>query len=97
LPANSVRTDTGDISSHLQAEVMVGDPDGKPFVEQVRVTARETFKLNALIKVKSFEMTSSYAIDDKGQPRLASQSANSVGSLFGIPGGETSRVTFTYR
>jgi hypothetical protein len=97
LPANSVRTDTSDISSHLKAEVIVGDRDGKPFVEQVQMSARETFKLNALIKVKTFEMTSRYAVDGKGPPRLANQTANSVGSLFGIPGGETSQVSFTYR
>jgi hypothetical protein len=97
LPANSVRTDTSDISSHLKAEVIVGNNDGKPFVEQVHFSARETFKLNALIKVKAFDMTSSYAVDGNGPPRLSSQSANSVGSLFGIPGGETSKVSFTYR
>jgi hypothetical protein len=97
LPENSVRTDTGDISSHLKAEAVVGSRDGKPFVERVHVSARETFKLNALIKVKSFDMVSTYAIDGDGRPRLASQSANSVGSLFGIPGGESSQVTFTYR
>jgi hypothetical protein len=97
LPANSVRTDTGDISSHLKAEATVGTRNGKPFVEQVHVSARETFKLNALIKVKSFDMVSTYALDSEGQPRLASQSANSVGSVFGIPGGETSQATFTYR
>jgi hypothetical protein len=97
LPPNSVRTDTGDISSHLQAEALVGTRDGKPFVEQVHVTARETFKLNPLIKVKSFDMVSTYAMDAGGRPRLASQTAESVGSVFGIIGGETSKVSFTYR
>jgi hypothetical protein len=28
---------------------------------------------------------------------LAGQTANSVGSVFGIIGGESSQVTFTYR
>jgi hypothetical protein len=97
LPANSVRTDTGDISSHLKAEAFVATRGGKPFVESLHVTARETFKLNALIKVKSFDMVSTYAIDSNGRPRLAGQTANSVGSVFGIIGGESSQVTFTYR
>lgn len=97
LPPNSVRTDTDDISSHLKAEALVGTRDGKPFVEQVHVTARETFKLNALIKVRSFDMVSTYAVDAGGRPRLASQTAESVGSVFGIIGGETSKVSFTYR
>jgi hypothetical protein len=97
LPPNSVRTDTDDISSHLKAEALVGTRDGKPFVEQVHVTARETFKLNALIKVRSFDMVSTYAVDAGGRPRLASQTAESVGSVFGIIGGETSKVSFNYR
>ena len=97
LPANSVRTDTGDISSHLKAEAVIGSRDGKPFVEQVHVTARETFKLNSLITVKTFDMVSNYKLDANGRPRLASQSADSVGSVFGFTGGEKSQVTFTYR
>lgn len=97
LPANSVRTDTSDISAHLKADVVVSSRDGRPFVEQVHVTARETFKLNSLIKVKTFDMVSNYKLDAGGRPRLASQTADSVGSVFGFTGGETSEVTFTYR
>jgi hypothetical protein len=96
LPANSVLTDTSDISSHLQAEAVIDNRGGKPFVESVHVSARETFMLNALIKVKAFDLVSSYKRDSSGRPRLASQTADSHGSLLGIPGGETSQVTFTY-
>ena len=53
--------------------------------------------LNALIKVKTFDMVSNYKLDAGGRPRLASQTADSVGSVFGFTGGETSEVTFTYR
>lgn len=97
LPANSIRTDTNDISSHLKAEAVIGKQGGKPFVESVHVSARESFMLNALIKVKAFDLVSSYQLDSKGRPRLASQTADSRGSVFGIPGGESSQVTFTYR
>jgi hypothetical protein len=96
LPANSVRTDTADISSHLKAEAVIDNRGGKPFVESVHVSARESFMLNALIKVKAFDLVSSYQRDSKGRPRLASQTADSQGSLLGFPGGESSQVTFTY-
>lgn len=97
LPADSIYGDSGDISEHLKAEALVNTRGAKPFVERLHVTARETFKLNALIKVKSFDMVSTYKLDAGGRPRLASQTADSMGSVFGIPGGESSQVTFTYR
>jgi hypothetical protein len=97
LPANSVLTDTGDISGHLKAEAVIDNRGGKPFVESVHVSARESFMLNSLIKVKAFDLVSSYQRDGNGRPRLASQTADSHGSVFGIPGGESSQVTFTYR
>jgi hypothetical protein len=97
LPPGSVSTDTGDISAHLKAEVTLSNRGGQPWVEHVRVTARETFKLNALITVKSFEQLSDYKLDANGRPRLASQSADSMGSMFGFSGGETSETTYAYR
>lgn len=97
LPPGSVSTDTGDISKHLKAEVTLSNRGGQPWVEHVRITARETFKLNALITVKSFEQLSDYKLDANGRPRLASQSADSMGSMFGFSGGEKSETTYAYR
>lgn len=97
LPPGSVRTDKADISSHLRADAIVGTHAGHAFVERVHVSAREGFKLNLLIKVTSFEQISDYKIDADGHPRLASQSADSAGTMFGFPGGETSQITYAYR
>lgn len=97
LPAGTVRTDNSDISGHLQAEVTLSERGGEPWVERVKVTAREPFKLNMLIKVLSFEQVSEYRLDDSGKPRLASQSADSAGTMFGFPGGEKSEITYAYR
>ena len=97
LPAGSVRTDNADISSHLRAEAIVGTHGGHAFVERVHVSAREGFKLNFLIKVTSFEQISDYKLDTDGRPRLTSQSADSAGTMFGFPGGETSQITYAYR
>jgi hypothetical protein len=97
LPANTVRTDSSDISSHLRAEATLAETDGQIWVEKLRVTEREPFKLNMLIKVTSFEQVSDYRLGNDGKPQLASQSADSMGSMFGISGGETNQVTYAYR
>ena len=97
LPAGSVRTDSSDISSHLRAEAIVSNRGGQPWVERVHVSQREPFKMNALIKVKTFDQISTYKLDASGHPRLARQSADSMGSMFGFSGGETSDTVYTYR
>ncbi len=97
MPAGTVRTDTGDISKHLTGEMTIAEQGGKPYVQRLKVTARETFKLNMLIKVIAFEQISHYKLDTSGTPRLASQTADSSGSMFGFGGGEKSEVTYNYR
>jgi hypothetical protein len=97
LPANSVRTDSSDISGHLKAELTLNSRGGQPWVERVKVTAREPFRMNMLIKVVDFEQVSEYRLDAQGKPRLAMQSADTAGTMFGFPGGETSEVTYAYR
>ena len=59
--------------------------------------ARENFKLNLLIKVTNFEQISDYRLGPDGRPRLASQTADSKGSMFGFVGGETNEVVYAYR
>lgn len=97
LPAGSVRTDTADISSHLSGEAVIATTDGKPWVARLKVRARENFKLNLLIKVTNFEQVSDYRMGPDGRPRLASQSADSRGQMFGFAGGQTDEVTYAYR
>jgi hypothetical protein len=97
LPPGSVRTDSSDISSHLRADAIVSNRGGQPWVESVHVSQREPFKMNALIKVKTFDQVSTYKLDASGRPRLARQSADSVGSMFGFLGGQTSETVYTYR
>lgn len=97
LPPGTVRTDTGDISSHLAGEAVLANNDGKPYVARLKVKARENFKLNLLIKVTNFEQISDYRLGPDGHPRLASQTADSKGSMFGFVGGETNEVVYAYR
>jgi hypothetical protein len=97
LPPGSVRTDSADISSHLSGEAVITTTDGKPWVARLKVRARENFKLNMLIKVTNFEQTSDYRLGPDGRPRLASQSADSKGQMFGFTGGQTDEVIYAYR
>lgn len=97
LPTGSVRTDNGDISNHLSGEAVIATTDGKPWIARLKVKARENFKLNLLIKVTGFEQVFDYRIGPDGKPRLASQTADSRGSMFGFAGGQTDEVTYAYR
>ena len=97
MPAGSVRTDTGDISDHLRGEARLARRGDAVWVDQLRVTAREPFKLNMLIKVTGFEQTSEYTPGPDGRPRLITQKSDSTGTMFGFPGGEKSAVNFIYR
>ena len=97
LPAGSVRTDSSDISDHLRAEVTVASQNGQPWVQRVRVTSREPFKMNMLIRVLSFEQVSEYRLGSDGKPRLATQNVESRGTMFGFAGGEKGDVTYVYR
>ena len=97
LPPGSVHTDKADISSHLSGEAVITTTDGKPWVARLKVRARENFKLNMLIKVTNFEQVLDYRLGPDGKPRLASQSADSKGQMFGFVGGQTDEVTYAYR
>ena len=97
LPPGTVRTDSADISSHLSGEAVLASNDGKPYVARLKVKARENFKLNLLIKVTNFEQIFDYRLGPDGRPRLASQTADSKGSMFGFIGGETNEVVYAYR
>jgi hypothetical protein len=69
--------------------------DGKPNLRAEGEGAREFHDL--LIKVTNFEPISDYRLGPDGRPRLASQTADSKGSMFGFVGGETNGVAYAYR
>jgi len=98
LPPRTIVNDGTDISSHLKAEAVVATAsNGQPWVQQLRLSAREPFKMSWVLKVVSFDQVSEYRLDTSGKPRLASQNADSQGTMFGIAGGQKSEVTYAYR
>jgi hypothetical protein len=96
LPSGTVINDGKDISAHLKAEAYVATSNGQPWVQQLRMTARDSFKMG-WIKVLTFDQVSDYRLDQSGTPRLTSQNADSQGTLLGIPGGERREITYAYR
>lgn len=97
LPAGSVFTDSGDISIHLKAEARVASRGDRVWVDQLRISEREMFRMNMLIKVTGFSQTIDFELDSDGRPHQVAQATQSTGTMFGFPGGETALVTFTYR
>ena len=97
LPPGTILTGSDDISAHLGGEATIASTGGAPWVQSLRITAREKFKLNLLITVSRFEQTFEYRLDDNGQPRLASQVADSLGQMFGQTGGEKFEARYAYR
>ncbi|WP_353198521.1 hypothetical protein [Sandarakinorhabdus sp.] len=97
LPAASVRSESDDVSSHLSGEAVITTTNGKPWVSQLNLKAREPFKLGGRIKVTEFRQTLDFGLGPNGRPRLTGQSALSKGQMFGFGGGEVNQVTYTYR
>ena len=97
LPPGTVRTESADISAHLSGEAVIAAADGRPYVARLKVKARENFKLSLLIRVTNFEQISDYRLGPDGRPRLASQTADSRGNMFGFSGGQTDEVVYAYR
>jgi hypothetical protein len=97
LPSGSVQTDSGDISNHLQADLRINKHGDGYFIDQIHITARESFKMSLLIKVTDFDQVIEYQPGDNGKPRLVNQRSESKGTMFGFPGGEKAQVTFVYR
>ena len=97
LPEKTIVNNGNDISTHLKAEAVIAINNGKPWVQQLRLTAREPFKMSLALKVLTFDQVSDYKLDASGKPRLASQSADSQGTWFGISGGQKSETTYVYR
>ncbi|TRW17686.1 hypothetical protein [Glacieibacterium frigidum] len=95
LPKASVITSGKDVSEHFIAEAVVaGGP--RPYVQQLRLTARAPFRMMLVAKVESFVTVSDYRLDGN-TPRLVRQVADIRGSMMGKDGTQRVETIFTYR
>ena len=96
LPPKSVFTSGKDVTQNFGAEAIVAG-GARPYVQQLRLTARAPFRMMMVAKIESFVTVSDYARDANGTPRLIRQVADIRGSMMGKGGNQHVETNFTYR
>jgi hypothetical protein len=94
LPKETVVVMGSDISHNASAEVTVGDANGTPFAEQVRVTIKP-MRLKLVMKLESFDSTNRYRMGPDGQPILIEAIQDLAGSGMGQEGKMHTASTYT--
>ena len=94
LAKDTVRVMDSDVSQNASAEASVGEANGVPFVEQLRVTVRP-MRLKLIAKLESYEFTARYRIGPEGKPLLIEQTTDLSGSGMGQEGKGHTVVTYS--
>jgi hypothetical protein len=85
LPKDSVLVFNSDVSHNTSAEAAVGEANGVPFVEQVRLSIKPT-RIKLIMKLEHYESTSRFRMGPDGKPVLVEQVADVTGSGLGQEG-----------
>jgi hypothetical protein len=85
LPKDCVSVFNSDVSHNTSAEAAVGEADGVPFVEQVRLSIAPT-RIKLIMKLDHYESTSRFRMGPNGKPVLVEQVADMTGSGLGQEG-----------
>jgi hypothetical protein len=93
LPKGSVTVLDTDVSQNASAEASVGEGNGTPFVEQVRISVKP-MRLKLVMKLQKFESTARYRIGPDGKPVLVESTSDMSGSGMGQEG--TMHTVATY-
>lgn len=96
LPPGAVITNGKDVSERFTGEASVA-AGPKPWVQQLRLTAKAPFRMMLVAKIERFTTVSDYRLDAAGQPRLARQVADITGSMLGQSGTQHVETVLTYR
>lgn len=95
LPPGSVMTNGKDVTEYFGGEaVLAAGP--RPYVQQLRLTSRQPFRMMLVAKIDSFVTVSNYGLDGN-TPRLVRQVADIKGSMMGSGGTQRIETIFTYR
>jgi hypothetical protein len=94
LPEESVTVMNSDVSSNATAEALIGEANGVPFAEQLRISVRPT-RLKLVMKLEKFESTARYRIGPEGKPLLVAQTTDMTGSGMGQEGGAHTVTTYS--
>ena len=84
------------MTSHhnASAEVTVGDANGTPFAEQVRVTVKP-MRIKLIMKLDRFDSTNRYRMGPDGKPILVEATQELAGSGMGQEGKMQTATTYT--
>jgi hypothetical protein len=85
LPKDSVLVFNSDVSHNTSVEAAVGEANGVPFVEQVRLSISPT-RIKLIMKLEQYESTSRFRMGPDGKPVLVEQVADVTGSGLGQEG-----------
>jgi hypothetical protein len=85
LPKESVLVFNSDLSHNSTAEASLGEADGVPFVEQVRLSIKPT-RILLVMKLQHYESTSRFRMGPDGKPLLVEQVADMTGYGLGQEG-----------
>jgi hypothetical protein len=94
LPKDSVLVFNSDLSHNTSAEASVGEANGVPFVEQVRLTIQPT-RIKLIMKLDRYESTSRFRMGPDGKPVLVEQVADVTGSGLGQEGSLHQVITYS--
>lgn len=94
LPKDSVLVFNSDLSRNTTAEASVGEDNGVPFVEQVRLSIQPT-RIKLIMKLDHYESTSRFRMGPNGKPVLVEQVADVTGSGMGQEGSLHQVITYS--
>jgi hypothetical protein len=94
LPKESVFVFNADLSHNTTAEAAVGEANGVPFVEQVRLSIKPT-RILLFMKLQEYESTSRFRMGPDGKPVLVEQVADMAGYGLGQEGQLHQVITYS--
>jgi len=94
LPKDSVLVFNSDLSRETTAEASVGEANGVPFIEQVKLSIKPT-RIKLIMKLDHYESMSRFRMGPDGKPVLAEQVADVTGSGMGQEGTLHQVITYS--
>ncbi len=94
LPKDSVMVFNSDVSHNTSAEASLGEANGVPFVEQVRLSI-QPMRIKLIIKLDHYESMSRFRMGPDGKPILVEQVADVTGSGMGQEGSLHQVITYS--
>jgi len=94
LPKESVLVFNADLSHNTTAEAAVGEANGVPFVEQVKLSIKPT-RILLVMKLEQYESTSKFRMGPDGKPLLVEQVADMAGYGLGQEGRLHQVITYS--